>query len=60
MNIGILTSVETRHRYFVNRLRTELEVAAVAYERTGYSPDAVQGDDLTPAEARVVAELFSY
>ncbi len=59
MNIGILTSVETRHRYFVNRLGGEFDVTAVSYEGTGYSPAAVQGNDLTPEEARVVAEHFA-
>ncbi len=52
MKIGILTSVETRHRYFVNRLRAELRVVAVAYERTGYTPAAVAAPELSPEEVR--------
>lgn len=59
MRIGILTSVETRHRYFVNRLRAELGVAAVGYERIGYAPDSVAAADLGSQEARIVAEHFA-
>ncbi|MGD2109046.1 MAG: formyl transferase [Phycisphaerae bacterium] len=59
MKIGILTSVETRHRYFVNRIAAELQVTAVGYERTGYSPASVAKDDLTPQEAQIVAEHFA-
>lgn len=59
MRIGILTSIETRHRYFVNRLRAELGVVAVGYERIGYAPDAVGGADLEPQDARIVAEHFT-
>jgi folate-dependent phosphoribosylglycinamide formyltransferase PurN len=59
MRIGVLTSVETRHRYFANRLRAEFNVGAVAYEETGYSPAAVQSEELTPEEARIVADHFA-
>lgn len=59
MKIGILTSVETRHRYFVNRVRAKFDVAAVGYERSGYSPAAMPVDDLTPQEAQIVAEHFT-
>jgi hypothetical protein len=38
MRIGVLTSVETRHRYFANRLRAEFDVVAVVHEHTAYSP----------------------
>ncbi len=59
MKIGVLTSVDTRHRYFVNRLRAELGVVAVGYERIGYAPDTVGAVDLGPNDARIVAEHFA-
>jgi methionyl-tRNA formyltransferase len=59
MKIGILTSVETRHRYFVSRLCERVSVAAVVYERTGFAPATVEAGDLTPAEARIVSEHFA-
>ncbi len=59
MRVGILTSVETRHRYFVNRLRAEFEVVAVGYERIGYTPMTVGAADLTPEEAQIVARHFA-
>lgn len=58
MRLGILTSIETRHRYFANRLRAELPVMAVAYEQVDYSPAAVPAADLTPEETRIVAHHF--
>lgn len=59
MNIAILTSVDTRHRYFVQAMRRFANVAAVVYEETGYSPADTTGYDLSPAEERVVAEHFA-
>ena len=59
MKIGILTSVETRHRYFVQALRRQVNVVAVVYEETGYSPATVDHADLTAEEARIVAEHFA-
>ena len=59
MNLGILTSVDTRHRYFVQAIRRQFPVTAVAYEKTGYSPAATEGYDLTPDESRIVAEHFA-
>lgn len=59
MKVGVLTSVETRHRYFVNRLRAAMPVVAVVYEQTGYMPASVDMSDLTPEEARIVAEHFA-
>ena len=58
MRIGILTSVETRHRYFVQAVRARFNVTAVAYEQTGYSPADVDAHDLTRREAGVIAEHF--
>ncbi len=59
MRLGVLTSVETRHRYFVDRLCVDLPVVAVAYEQTGYTPAAVATDDLTTEEAEIVAHHFA-
>ena len=59
MKIGILTSVETRHRFVVNALRERLPVVAVGYQQTGYAPARVGVDDLTPAEAKIVADHFA-
>jgi len=58
MNIGILTSVETRHRYFVQALRKAVNVVAVAYETTGYTPAEVSSADLTIEESEIVARHF--
>ena len=59
MRIGILTSIETRHRYFVRAIRSRFRVVAVVYEETGYSPAHVQPTNLTAEEAQVVAEHFA-
>ena len=59
MILGILTSVETRHRYFAQAIREHLPVAAVAYEETGYSPADTDSYDLTEAEKSVVAAHFA-
>ena len=59
MRIGILTSIETRHRYFVQAIRSRFRVVAVVYEKTGYSPAAVDPGNLTADEARIVAEHFA-
>lgn len=59
MRVGILTSVEARHRYFANALRKDLPVVAVVYEETGYSPASAATDDLTSAERAVVDQHFA-
>ena len=59
MRIGILTSIETRHRYAVQAIRSRFRVVAVIYEETGYSPAAVDSGNLTAEEARIVAEHFA-
>jgi hypothetical protein len=58
MKIGILTSIDTRHRYFVQALRAGFDVTAVGYEQTGYDPAAANTDDLSPREARIVQTHF--
>jgi hypothetical protein len=59
MRIAILTSVDTRHRYFVQALREAFDVCAVGYERTGYSPATVIGMGLTGEEAKIVTRHFA-
>jgi len=59
MKIGVLTSVDTRHRYFANALSRKLPVVSVCYEQTGYSPAEVDRFDLTPEEATIVADHFA-
>jgi hypothetical protein len=59
MNLAVLTSVETRHRYFVQTLAGRFDVRAVGYERTGYSPADTECHDLTHDERRIVAEHFA-
>lgn len=59
MRIGILTSVDIRHRYFAKALASRFDVAAVGYERTGYDPAATDGLRLSVAEETVVAAHFA-
>ncbi len=59
MNLAILTSVETRHRYFAQAIRAHLPVAAVAYEETGYTPADTDAYDLTDDEESVVSAHFA-
>lgn len=58
MQLAVLTSVETRHRYFANALAENFNVVAVGYEQTGYSPAAQDGYDLTPHQASMVSFHF--
>lgn len=58
MRIGILTSVDTRHRYFVNRIRSRFSVVGIGYEQTGYSPADVRLNDLTVDERAIVVAHF--
>jgi len=60
MRIGILTSTDTRHRYFVNALRRSLNVVAVGYQDTGYVPSrAATADGVDPATAAIVTHHFA-
>jgi len=38
MQLAVLTSTDTRHRYFANALRRAFSVVAVGYQETGYHP----------------------
>jgi len=55
--MGVLTSIDIRHRYFVNALCSRFNVAAVGYEQTGYDPSSAT--DLTPEESKIVAQHFA-
>ncbi len=57
MKIAVLTSVETRHRYFANALRACHDVVAVVYEETGYTPGSTP--TLTVEEFRIVKHHFA-
>ncbi len=57
LRLGILTSVDIRHRYLVHALRPVFDVAAVGYEQTGYDPSVAP--DLTPDESRIVENHFA-
>lgn len=59
MQIGIITSVETRHRFFVNAVKSALPVVAVAYEKTGYSPAEHDLLQLSPEEAKAYRRHFA-
>ncbi len=58
MRFGLLTSVDTRHRFFANALHARFDVAAVGYERTGYDPSATDRHDLTDHEVTMVRHHF--
>ncbi len=58
LSVGILTSVETRHRYFARSLLRAVNVTAVGYEQTGYAPASVPTAELTDDEARIVTHHF--
>lgn len=59
MRIGILTSVELRHRHFVRRVSDRFEVSAVVYEQTGYTPARTDGFDLTADERTIIAQHYA-
>jgi methionyl-tRNA formyltransferase len=59
MRLGVLTSIETRHRYFASRLSAAFDVVAVGYERVHYSPARVDTGDLSASEAAIVEHHFA-
>ncbi len=59
MRLGVLTSVDTRHRYFANALREPFDVVAVGYERIGYSHADLMGTDLSREEIKIVTHHFA-
>lgn len=59
MKLGVLTSIETRHRYFANRLCAAFDVVAVGYEQVDYSPACVDTGDLSARDAAIVENHFA-
>lgn len=59
MKIGLLTSVDVRHRYFAQAMAERFDVVAVGYEKTGYNPAATDGLDLSESELRIIAGHFA-
>ncbi len=58
MKVGVLTSTQTRHRFFARALARDFNVSAVIYEDTGYTPADLDGYDLTDGERRIVENHF--
>ncbi len=58
MNFGILTSRESRHRYFVQAMRERFAVTAVGYENPGYHSAEVDASALTAHEQCIVKGHF--
>ncbi len=59
MRLGVLTSIDVRHRYFAHRLRAAFDVVSVVYEQIGYSASAAGVGDLTPDDRRIVESHFA-
>jgi hypothetical protein len=58
MRIGLLTSVDVRHRYFANALASRFDVAAVGYEQTGYDPASTGGMKLDESDEDIIRHHF--
>jgi folate-dependent phosphoribosylglycinamide formyltransferase PurN len=59
VELGVLTSRETRHRHFARLLCGAFDVRAVCYQNTGYAHSAQRVDLLTRDEASIVARHFT-
>ncbi len=59
MRIGILTSTETRHRFFANAMSAWFPVAAVCYEEVAYKQATIDTGDLSRDEAAIVRDHFA-
>jgi folate-dependent phosphoribosylglycinamide formyltransferase PurN len=59
MKLGILTSIETRHRYFANQLCDAFDTVAVGHEQVDYSPVLVDTGDLSAGDAAIVENHFT-
>jgi len=58
MRIGLLTSIEIRHRYFARAICGRFPVVAVVYAKPTYTPSTVEVSDLTADEETIVVEHF--
>ncbi len=59
MRIGVLTSIETRHRFFARTIADRFHVAAVTYAQPNYMSASVIAEDLTAEEASIVRGHFA-
>jgi hypothetical protein len=59
LRVAILTSLETRHRFFANQIRRRFDVGAIVYARPTYNPATVNDSDLSPREQAIVADHFA-
>lgn len=59
MRVAILTSVETRHRFFANAIHRRFEAAAIVYARPTYAPAEVDDSELTSDEQAIVRAHFA-
>ncbi len=59
MRVGILTSHEIRHRYFVHALAKSFDVVAVGVQDTGYVPARDHGATIDEQTARVLSRHFN-
>lgn len=58
LRVGILTSDDVRHRYFVNAVAESFDVVAVGYQDTGYVPADTDADRIDAKTARIVRAHF--
>ncbi len=56
--IGILTSDDVRHRYFVNAIAARFNVTAVAYQDTGYVPADTAAEHIDARTAGIIKHHF--
>ena len=58
LNIGILTSTDVRHRYFVNAIAERHTVVAVGYQDTGYEPADAAAQSVDAQEPHMWRGVF--
>lgn len=58
MNVGILTSTDIRHRYFVNAIADAFNVTAVVHQDTGYVPADTDKGNLDIRTAKTLRMHF--
>lgn len=59
MRLGVLTGVDTRHRYFARRLHEAFGVGAVLYESRDVEMPSLATGDLPPDDAALVTQHFA-
>ncbi len=58
MNVGILTSNDIRHRYFVNAIADAFNVTAIVHQDTGYVPADTEKDNLDIRTSKMLRMHF--